>query len=268
MKSIFDFYDKKQKQQKISMVTCYDYTSALILDSTPVDCVLVGDSLAMTMHGHSTTLNASVNMMALHTAAVARGLKSGKWIVGDMPFLSYRKSLTSNMNAVEKIMKAGAHSIKLEGVDGQEKLIRHIVDSGVPVMGHLGLTPQSIYQLGGFKVQGKDSKAQQIIIDQALRLEQAGCFSIVLECVPNNLAKTITEQLHIPTIGIGAGADTDGQVLVWQDLLGLSQGFKPKFVRSYLNGFDQIQKSLNQFHQDVCEKKFPTAQESYGSFNK
>lgn len=264
MKSIFDFYQRKQNHQKISMVTCYDYTSAKIVEGTNVDCILVGDSLAMTMHGFDTTLNASVSMMALHTAAVARGLKN-KWIVGDLPFLSYRKALTKNMEAIEKIMKAGAHSVKLEGVDGQEKLIRHIVESGVPVMGHLGLTPQSVFQLGGFKVQGKDAKAQELILDQAKRLEDAGCFSVVLECVPNNLAKKITEQLHIPTIGIGAGPDTDGQVLVWQDLLGMNDGFRPKFVRQYWNGLQQIQSALNQYHSDVQSQAFPSPGESYGS---
>ncbi|RYZ71379.1 MAG: 3-methyl-2-oxobutanoate hydroxymethyltransferase, partial [Proteobacteria bacterium] len=158
MVTILDFQDKKTKGQKVSMVTCYDYTFARILDGSDVDCLLVGDSLAMVMHGFNTTLNASVEMMALHTAAVVRGAPK-KLVVADLPFMSYRKSLTENMSAVEAVMKAGAQAVKLEGADGNLEVVRHCVDSGVPVMGHLGLTPQSVNQLGGFKVQGKDEKA-------------------------------------------------------------------------------------------------------------
>ncbi len=193
------------------MITCYDYSFARIAAESNIDCLLVGDSLSMTMHGHKTTLNASVNMMALHTAAVVRGA-ADKLVIGDLPFMSYRKSLTANMTGVEKIMKAGAHAVKLEGASGNLELVRHMVDSGVPVMGHLGLTPQSVNQLGGFKVQGRDEKAQKRIMEQALRLQDAGAFSIVLECVPSKLAQEITKALEIPTIGIGAGPDCDGQV--------------------------------------------------------
>lgn len=262
MIAIQDFIAKKQKKQKISMITCYDSWSAKILDQTNIDCLLVGDSLAMVMHGHSTTLNASIEIMALHTEAVARVCKN-KFIVGDLPFLSYRKDLKSNVEAAEKLMKAGAHSVKLEGADGNLELVYHLVQSGIPVMGHLGLTPQSVHQLGGFKVQGRDDKAQQKIFDQAMALEKAGAFCIVLECVPSSLAKKITEALCIPTIGIGAGADTDGQVLVFHDMLGLQNEFKPKFLRKYLDGFELIKDAVNDFHSDVTEVKFPTAKESY-----
>jgi 3-methyl-2-oxobutanoate hydroxymethyltransferase len=262
MKTIIDFQEKKSKKQKISMVTCYDYTSARIIATSDVDCVLVGDSLAMTMHGHKTTLNASINMMALHTAAVVRGAGE-KLIVGDLPFMSFRKGLTTNMTAVEKIMKAGAHAVKLEGANGNIRLVEHIVNSGVPVMGHLGLTPQSVHQLGGYRVQGKDKAAQQIIKEQALRLQEAGAFSIVLECVPSLLATEISSLLDIPTIGIGAGSGCDGQVLVFQDLLGLNSDFKPRFVKTYLNGFSDFQGALNQFHREVISGIFPSEKESY-----
>lgn len=262
MKNILDFHAKKVSQQKISMITCYDYTSARIAAASDVDCLLVGDSLAMTMHGHKTTLNASVNMMALHTAAVARGA-GDKFIVGDLPFMSYRKGLTANMTYVEKIMKAGAHSVKLEGAEGNLQLVRHMVDSGVPVMGHLGLTPQSVNQLGGFKVQGRDEKAQKKIMEHALQLQDAGAFCVVLECVPSKLAQSITAALEIPTIGIGAGPNCDGQVLVMQDLLGLNNEFKPKFVKTYFDGFDAVKKAFNQFHEDVTSGTFPSEKESY-----
>ncbi|MGZ3772487.1 MAG: 3-methyl-2-oxobutanoate hydroxymethyltransferase [Pseudobdellovibrionaceae bacterium] len=263
MKTILDFHEKKLKNQKISMITCYDYSFARILAATDIDCILVGDSLAMTMHGHQTTLNASVNMMALHTAAVVRGAGNNKFIVGDLPFMSYRKGLTANMTAAEKIMKAGAHAVKLEGASGNINLVRHLVDSGIPVMGHLGLTPQSVNQLGGFKVQGRDEKAKKLIKEQALQLQEAGAFSVVLECVPSKLAKEITAILEIPTIGIGAGPDCDGQVLVLQDMLGMNEDFKPKFLKKYFNGFQTIKEVFNTYHQEVTTGTFPTEKESY-----
>lgn len=262
MKTIIDFHDRKVSGDKISMITCYDYSFARIVNSSPIDCILVGDSLAMTMHGYSSTLNASVNMMALHTAAVVKGAPD-KFIVGDLPFMSYRKGLTANMTGIERIMKAGCHAVKLEGAKGNLKLIEHCVASGVPVMGHLGLTPQSIHQLGGFKVQGRDKKAQEIIKQQALDLQEAGCFSVVLECVPTELAKVITESLDIPTIGIGAGKYTDGQVLVLQDMLGMNKDFKPKFLKKYMEGHDLISAAFSQFDEEVKKSTFPSEKESY-----
>lgn len=260
--TILEFQEKKRQKKNLSMVTCYDYSFAQILNESNVDSLLVGDSLAMTMHGFKTTLNASVNMMALHTAAVVRGAPN-KLVIADLPFCSYRKSLTANMNAVEKVMKAGAQAIKLEGADGNLQLVRHIVDSGVPVMGHLGLTPQSVHQLGGFKVQGRDDKAKIKIKEQSLALQEAGCFSLVFECVPSALATDITAILDIPTIGIGAGSGTDGQVLVLQDLLGMTKGFKPKFLKTYWNGFDALKDIFNKYHEEVVEGRFPTEKESY-----
>lgn len=259
---IQDFKSKKQRQEKISMITCYDSWSAKILDTTDVDVLLVGDSAAMVMHGHETTLNANIPLMALHVAAVVRGAHR-KFIVADLPFLSYRKSLSDNMTAIGTLMEAGAHAVKLEGAKGNLDFIQHAVESGVPVMGHLGLTPQSVHQLGGFKVQGKDQQEYDQIIKDALALEKAGCFSLVLECVPAALAAEITSQLKIPTIGIGAGIECDGQVLVLQDMLGMNAGFTPKFLRTYMNGFQLIQQSVNKFHRDVISREFPNDKESY-----
>lgn len=262
MKTILDFQEKKNKKQKISMITCYDYSFAQIVNASQIDCILVGDSLAMVMHGHKTTLNASVGMMALHTAAVVRGAPE-KLIIADLPFMSNRKGLTANMTAVEKIMKAGAHAVKIEGAAGNIELIKHIVQSGVPVIGHLGLTPQSVNQLGGFKVQGRDDKAQKVILEHSLQMQDAGCFGLVLECVPSALAKNITSKLEIPTIGIGGGPDCDGQVLVLQDMLGMNNGFKPKFLKTYFSGFDTLKNVFDTYHSEVTNGDFPTAKESY-----
>ncbi len=260
--NILDFQKMKNEGRKISMVTCYDYSSARAVAESSIDCILVGDSLAMLMHGHPTTLSATTAMMALHTAAVARGAPS-KFIVADLPFLSYRKGLKDAMDAVQELMTAGAHAVKLEGVRGHVEIVRHIVDSGVPVMGHLGLTPQSINLLGGMKVQARNDAAVEILAAQALDLEAAGCFSLVLECVPCGAARKVTDLLKIPTIGIGAGASVSGQVLVYQDVLGLNPGFRPKFLRSYADMFGMIQAALNAYNRDVKGGSFPSESESY-----
>lgn len=252
----------KSRGEKIAMITCYDHWTAKIINECSIDCVLVGDTLAMIMHGHDTTIPATIEMMALHTQAVARGI-SNKLVIGDLPFLTYRKDLNTAMHAVEKLMQAGTQAIKLEGADGNETLIQHIVASGVPVMGHLGLTPQSYHQLGGFKVQGKSERQAQDLIKQAQRLAQAGCFALVLECVPRDLAKTITKTLSIPTIGIGAGPDVDGQVLVLQDLLGMNQDFQPKFLKTYLDGYEMLQSAIQAYSQDVKTGEFPEEQHNY-----
>ncbi len=260
--TILDFIAKKEKKEKLTMLTCYDYWSARMLAESSVDALLVGDSAGMVVHGHPTTVMADMPMMVSHVQAVVRGAPD-KLIIGDMPFLSFRKSLTENMNCVEQLMKAGSHALKLEGAIGNIELVNHIVQSGVPVMGHLGLTPQSVHQLGGFKVQGRNEKAAQSIFDQAKSLEDAGCFSIVLECVPESVAQTITKALHIPVIGIGAGSKTDGQVLVLHDLLGLTAGFKPRFVRTYLKGADLMKEAVEAFAKDVRQGQFPSEKESY-----
>lgn len=257
-----DFRTYKEENRPISMVTSYDSWSAAVIEASDIDCILVGDSLAMTMHGHNSTIPASVDLMALHTAAVRRGAPEA-FIIGDMPFLSFRKGLVPAMEAVEKLMQAGANAVKLEGYEGHGDIISHIVDSGVPVMGHIGLTPQSVNQLGGYKVQGKTDEKARELLDDAMALEEAGCFAIVLECVPAAIGKAISEKLTIPTIGIGAGSDCDGQVLVLQDMLGLNQKFQPKFVRTFMNGFETIKKALNEYDCTVKERSFPSEKESY-----
>jgi 3-methyl-2-oxobutanoate hydroxymethyltransferase len=260
--NILKLPERKRMQDKIVMVTCYDYTSAKIVEQSEVDMILVGDSAAMVMHGHDTTLPISVDMMAWHVASVRKGAPT-KFIVGDLPFLTYRKSLSETMQAVGKLMQSGAESVKLEGINGNAETIRHIVDSGVPVMGHIGLTPQSVNQLGGFHVQGGNAADRDRLKTEAMACQAAGCFAIVLECVPETLAAEISAALSIPTIGIGAGAQTDGQVLVMHDLLGLNQDFKPKFVRRYLDGNRQGLDAFNQYASDVRDGSFPASKERY-----
>jgi 3-methyl-2-oxobutanoate hydroxymethyltransferase len=262
--NIFDFTKKKQNGEKISMVTCYDYTSAKILSQTSIDCLLVGDSVAMTMHGFKDTLSATLEMMCFHTSAVFRGA-GDKFIVSDLPFLSYRKSLSENVSAAEVLMQAGARAVKLENAAGNLDLIRHLTESGIPVMGHLGLTMQLMHMLGGLKVQGKSQEAAQRIKEDALHLQQAGCFSLVLECIPNDLATDISQALSIPTIGIGAGPHTDGQVLVYQDLLGLNMDFKPKFVKTFSPGFEQVKSSIEDYIEAVKTGGFPADEHCYGN---
>jgi len=262
MKTVKEFQQMRDAGEKISVVTCYDYWSALILDESDIDAVLVGDSTAMVMHGFETTINAELEMMRYHVAAVKRGLKN-KFLIADIPFLAHKKGLTFFIDAVDALMKAGAHAVKVEGADQNLENIKHLVLSGVPVMGHLGLTPQSIHQFGGNKVQGKDNGSSEKILMDAKALEEAGCFSLVLEMIPSTLAKKITDSISIPTIGIGAGADTSGQVLVFQDLLGLSKNFNPKFLRKYFEGYTVIKSALNAFNGDVKNHTFPSAKESY-----
>lgn len=256
---------KKEKGEKITLLTCYDFWSAQILKETELDAILVGDSLAMVMYGNETTLPATMQMMSLHTKAVSKALQgTQKLVISDLPFLSYRKGHYDSMKNVEVLMRSGAEALKLEGVKGNEKLIQHIVESGVPVMGHLGLIPQSIHQLGGHHVQGREEDSSaKAIFEQAKVLEDLGCFAVVLECVPSSLSAKITSQISIPTIGIGAGPKTDGQILVLHDLLGLNKDFKPRFLRRYLSGFESIKKAIKEYDKDVKEGRFPTLKESY-----
>ena len=259
---IQDFLKKKRDGVAISMVTCYDSWSAALIAQTDIDCVLVGDSLAMVIYGHENTLPMNTETMAAHTAAVRRGLPE-KFLIGDLPFLSYRKGLENAMTNVEKLMQAGANAVKLEGAEGNIDLVRHIVESGVPVMGHLGLTPQSLHQLGGFRVQGRGEGAAAKLREQALALEEAGCFSLVLEAIPGEVAAEVSTSLSIPAIGIGAGSAVDGQVLVLQDLLGVTTAFRPKFVRTWMDGSTIIRQALQAYHEDVVSGEFPNGRESY-----
>jgi 3-methyl-2-oxobutanoate hydroxymethyltransferase len=262
MKSVLEFQKKREAGEKISMVTCYDSTSARIVQSSAVDCILVGDSLAMTMHGHRDTVAATPELMALHVAAVRRGAPD-KFLVGDMPFLAHRGSRDRALDAVAAIMAAGAQAVKIEGIDGSEEIVSHIVEGGVPVMAHLGLTPQSVHLFGGFKVQGTGDGAAEWLLGQARRAEKAGCFAIVLECVPAAIASLVTAGLRVPTIGIGAGAGCSGQVLVFQDLLGLNTEFQPRFARRFLSGAELFREALDAYHAAVGSGEFPLAKESY-----
>lgn len=262
MLNVLDFAARKREHNRLSMVTCYDYAFARLLNATPVDCLLVGDSVAMVVHGFPSTVHADIDMMALHTRAVARGAPD-KFIVGDVPFLAARKGLEPAMDAVAKLMQSGAQAVKIEGAAGQVDLMAHIVESGVPVMGHLGLTPQSVNAFGGHKVQGRDAAAAARIVSDAERLEKAGCFALVLECVPAPLAREISRRVGIPTIGIGAGADTDGQVLVLHDMLGLQPDFKPRFVRRYACGSELVTGAVSRFHSDIRDGSFPNCKEAY-----
>jgi 3-methyl-2-oxobutanoate hydroxymethyltransferase len=257
-----DFIRAKIEERKLSMVTCYDYTFARLLSKSSIDGILVGDSAAMVMHGHPNTLSADTELMRLHTEAVARGA-AGKFTVADMPFLSFRKGFAAALDSASVLMIAGAHAVKLEGVDGHEDVIQRLVQSGIPVMGHLGLQPQSVHAYGGFRVQGRSSDSAREIARQAAALEELGAFAIVLECVPANLARQISESLRVPTIGIGAGAGCDGQILVLQDLLGMNPDFHPKFARPFLNGACYVLETLARFDEAVKTGAFPAPEESY-----
>jgi 3-methyl-2-oxobutanoate hydroxymethyltransferase len=260
--SVRDFARFKTEGRKISMVTAYDAWSARLVGQSSVDAILVGDSVAMVVHGHATTVSATVPMMALHTAAVARAVPN-KFLVADLPFLSYRRGLAAAIKAVGSLVRSGAHGVKLEGIEGHRHVIRQIVGSGVPVMGHVGLTPQSVNRLGGFRVQGREPGAADRILRRAHDLEDAGCFAVVLECIPGELAAHITSELTIPTVGIGGGPCTDGQILVLQDLWGVSGDHVPRFVRRYADGNQLLTDALNRYDADIKAARFPSAQESY-----
>ncbi len=262
MRNPTDMTAARADGRPISMVTCYDTWSARIIAATDIDCILVGDSVAMVMHGHDTTIPADVDMMRLHVAAARRGAPE-LLLIADMPFLAHRKGLRPAMEAVDVLMKAGAQGVKIEGAGDTVDLIRHIVDSGVPVMGHLGLTPQSIHAFGGYRVQGRSEQAAAAIRAEAVRLQEAGCFALVLEVVPSALASEVTEALDIPTIGIGAGPHTSGQVLVLQDLLGMQPEFRPHFLRTFLDGFELLREALGRYDEAVKSGSYPSDEESY-----
>lgn len=257
-----EFRSLKGGERKIVVTTCYDHWSARILNQAEVDAVLVGDSVAMVMHGHDSTIPATVEMMALHTEAVARGAPD-KFVITDMPFLSVRRGIAPALDAVEALVKAGAAAVKIEGVAGHEEVIQHIVESGIPVMGHLGMTPQSVHQFGGYRVQGREKADAARLLDDADRVEDAGCFSLVLECVPAELAAQVTEDISIPTIGIGAGKQVDGQVLVLHDLAGFTPDFQPRFARAFRPGGQQLREAVSEFADAVRSGSFPSDEESY-----
>ncbi|MDH2206323.1 3-methyl-2-oxobutanoate hydroxymethyltransferase [Empedobacter sp. GD03644] len=249
--------------EKISMLTAYDFTIASLVDAAGTEVILVGDSAANVMAGHETTLPITLDQMIYHAQCVVRGAKRALVVV-DLPFGTYQSDPQKALESSVRIMKeSGAHAIKLEGGKEIEESIRRIVNAGIPVMGHLGLTPQSIYQFGSYKVRAKEDTEAEKLISDAKLLEELGCFSLVMEKIPADLAAKVTASVNIPTIGIGAGAGCDGQVLVVHDMLGLNNEFKPKFVRKYLNLEDQIHQAVGQYVADVKSGDFPNVNEQY-----
>lgn len=258
-----DIQTMKDEGKKITMLTAYDYPVALLEDKAGIEIILVGDSLGMTVLGYENTLPVTMEEMIHHTKAVTRGARHAL-VIGDMPFMSYNTSeRDAILNAGRFMKEAGADAVKLEGGATVKDTVRAIVKAGIPVMGHIGLTPQTISMLGGFKVQGKDAKAAQKIIDDALLLEDAGAFSVLLEAIPAPIAKRITERLKVPTIGIGAGVHCSGQVLVVHDLLGLFDRFTPKFAKRYVNLSEQMLKAFASYREEVQKEEFPSDQHSF-----
>ncbi|MBW2097037.1 MAG: 3-methyl-2-oxobutanoate hydroxymethyltransferase [Deltaproteobacteria bacterium] len=261
--TIADLQQKKAAGLKITMVTAYDYPTAHLADQAKIDTILVGDSLGMVVLGYDTTVPVSMDEMIHHCKAVCRGSK-GSFIIGDMPFMSYQVSIERAIeNAGRFIKEAGCDSVKLEGGREMSPVVRAIVDAGIPVCAHIGLTPQTATKLSGFRVQGKDAESGRKLIEDAKALETAGAFMIVMECIPDLLAARITKTLTIPTIGIGAGKDCDGQVLVYHDLVGLFERFTPKFVKQYVNLAPQIRRALSEYKKEVEEGVFPGAEHSF-----
>lgn len=251
---------KKERGEPITMLTAYDYPTAQAIDASGIEVILVGDSLGMVVLGYENTLPVTMEEMLHHCRAVARGAKSAM-LVGDMPFMSYQVSVEQAVtNAGRFLQQGGMDAVKLEGGRDRADAVRAIVGAGIPVMGHLGLTPQSVHQLGGFRPQGKTASAAKLLIEDAHLLEEAGCYSLVLESVPARLAELVSRRLSIPTIGIGAGAGCDGQVLVTHDLLGLFDRFTPKFVKKYANIHAEMQRAFSEYAAEVQDRVFPAAE--------
>jgi len=261
--TVLDIYKKKAEGKKITMLTAYDYPTAQIVDQAGIDMILVGDSLGMVVQGVSSTLPVTMDEMIYHTKMVSRGAMSAM-VVGDMPFLSYQTHKAAAIrNAGRFLKEAGAEAVKLEGGSQMAETIRAIVDAGIPVVAHIGLTPQYVHMMGGFKVQGKNDAAREKILADARAVQDGGAFSVVVEGVPASLGAEIQKALRIPTIGIGAGPDCDGQVLVLHDLLGLFDRFTPKFVKKYANLKEQAIKAVKEYKQEVEGGTFPSEEHSF-----
>lgn len=261
--TIQDFLKKKKEGNKISMLTAYDYPFAQIVDEAGIDVILVGDSLGMVVQGLENTLPVTMDEMVYHTKIVARAVKNAM-VIGDMPFMSYQVSVEESLrNAGRLVQEGGAEGVKIEGGIAMRDRIRAIVDIGIPVMGHVGLTPQSVHRFGGYRVQGKDYLNARKILSDAKAVEDAGAFSIVLEGIPAELGKRISEALAIPTIGIGAGPHCNGQILVIHDLLGLPGDFNPKYIKRYADIGESITDAVRNYIDEVREEKFPSEEHSY-----
>jgi 3-methyl-2-oxobutanoate hydroxymethyltransferase len=253
---------KHRRGEPITMLTAYDYPTARLVDAAGIDAILVGDSLAMVVLGHDNTLSVTMDEMLHHARAVARGARSAL-LIGDMPFMSYQADSAEAMRNAGRFLQAGMEAVKLEGGRAVAETVRAIVRAGIPVMGHVGLTPQSLNALGGWRVQGRSADAARTVLDDARALEDAGCFAVVLESLPERLAAHVTQQLSIPTIGIGAGNATSGQVLVLHDVLGLYDRLSPKFVKRYAELAPVIQTALEAYRQEVETRAFPTREHAY-----
>lgn len=256
--------DMKRKGEKISMLTAYDYTMARIIDEAGIEVVLVGDSASNVMAGYDTTVPMTLDHMIYHASCVVRGIDRAL-VIADLPFMSYQVTSKEALISAGRMMKeAGVHGIKVEGGKPIVDTVRKIVDAGIPVMGHLGLTPQSIYKFGTYKVRATEETEADTLLDDARRLEEAGCFSLVLEKIPAELAQKVTDALSIPTIGIGAGAKCDGQVLVTHDMLGLNKEFNPRFLRRYADMHSVMTEAVQKYINDIKEGDFPNEEEQYG----
>ncbi|WP_418791362.1 3-methyl-2-oxobutanoate hydroxymethyltransferase [Phosphitispora sp. TUW77] len=259
----FKLKDMKTRGEKIAVLTCYDYSTAKMLDEAGIEVLLVGDSLGMVVLGYDSTIPVTMEDMLIHTKAVSRGAKNAM-VVADMPFMSYQVSVEDSVrNAGRFLQEGGANAVKLEGGREITRIIKAIDDAGIPVMGHLGLTPQSINKLGGYRVQGRDEAAGRRMLNNALALQDAGVFAIVLECIPAPLAKIISERIDIPVIGIGAGVGCDGQVLVIHDMLGLYTTVSPKFAKKYADLHSVILEAVGRYSSDVKEQRFPGPEHSF-----
>lgn len=260
MKTVSEFSAAKTSDRKIAMVTAYDAASARLVAQTEVDCVLVGDSVMMVVHGEENTRGATTDIMALHTKAVVRG-QPGKFLVADMPYQSMQQGHAFALECARRLIDAGADAVKVEGV--REEIIQHLVQANIPVMGHLGLLPQSVTSPEDYKVQAKTPETAQALRDDAATLERCGVFALVLECIPATLAAEVSAALKMPTIGIGAGLDCDGQVLVWHDLLGLNPNFKARFVRHFAEGSEVLRNGLSAYAKGVQSGEYPRPKESF-----
>lgn len=262
-KTTRDLYKLYDAGTPIAMVTCYDYTFARLVEQADIDAILVGDSLGNVIQGQSTTLPVTLEDIIYHTRAVARGASTAH-LVADMPFMSYQASVEQAMNNAGRLLKeAGAQAVKVEGGEAIAALVSKMTDAGIPVVGHLGLTPQSVHKFGGYRVQGRGQEAGDRLLADARALQDAGAYMLVLEMVPRALAQRVTAELDIPTVGIGAGEVTDGQVLVLQDLLGMNQSFSPKFLKRYANLEQSVTEALSAYRQEVRERAFPADEHSF-----
>ena len=263
MKTVSTFQRLKDNNEKIVMLTAYDYSTAKLLEESEIDGILVGDSLAMVALGYENTYNITIDEMLIFIQAVSRGAKNS-FIIGDMPFMSYNLNLSQGLENASKMIKAGANAIKLEGCnDYILSLVKRCVESGIPVLGHLGFTPQLMNTIGGHKIQGKTAESIELILESAKKLEEAGCFAVVLELLPAESAKYITDNLKIPTIGIGAGVNCSGQIVVTDDITGKFTDFTPKFVKKYTNLHDIVLSGIQEYKNEVKRELFPSPEESF-----